>query len=549
MPKALKWYFIFGFLILGLGLGFDLARSAQAAGAGAGVLDALRSVNEIEQTVDAQVYCIETGNPTQECYVSDSMELTQVSIVQNLLTGKPISVAMVGGDRTITYSPSLIGSMGKSIAMMYGEPPATTQRYVADLMDSMNIATPAYAQGIGFAALNPILSTWRAFRNIAYFFFVIIFIITGFMIMFRQKVGQAAVTAQQAIPHIIVSLLAVTFSYAIAGLLIDLMYIFMYLLVGFFGSDSDFITKNIFQIGASILGNSANTSYDAVKEFVSALFSTGEGGALNDVSGTLADGLAMLSGLTFAVVVSVAITIGVFRLFFELLKTYITIILSVTLSPLLLMLGALPGRNNFSKWVKSLAANLGVFPVTLIIFIVQNKLSQTIGVNEGGFLPPFLIGQGTGGALAVLLWVGMTMIATEVVQQYKKAAGASGGVFEQFGQDVKKALNAGWTGNADLIPGIAATNLAKSPLTSWMGGLGGANIARKVAMTAPATAGGVYGAADAAYRRRKLGQPEVSSRRAAVSTAQNFARRFGGLTGDKQVKPEKGGEKKKEAGH
>jgi hypothetical protein len=41
------------------------------------------------------------------------------------------------------------------------------------------------------------------------------------MIMFRTKVGQAAITAQQAIPNVVIAMLAVTFSYAIAGLMID----------------------------------------------------------------------------------------------------------------------------------------------------------------------------------------------------------------------------------------------------------------------------------------------------------------------------------------
>ena len=68
------------------------------------------------------------------------------------------------------------------------------------------------------------------------------------MIMFRSKVGQAAITVQQAIPSILIALLAVTFSYAIAGFLIDLMYLMMYMLAGLFAGDisgNDIVQKKL----------------------------------------------------------------------------------------------------------------------------------------------------------------------------------------------------------------------------------------------------------------------------------------------------------------
>src|SRR5690606_25281628 len=93
--------------------------------------------------------------------------------------------------------------------------------------------------GLGFSSLDPILDTWKAFRNVAYLFYVIMFLVIGFMIMFRQKISsQAVVTAQQALPKIIISLIAVTFSYALAGLMIDAMYLIMYLIVGLFPSQT-----------------------------------------------------------------------------------------------------------------------------------------------------------------------------------------------------------------------------------------------------------------------------------------------------------------------
>jgi hypothetical protein len=64
---------------------------------------------------------------------------------------------------------------------------------------------------------------WGRVRNIAYVMFVIIMIVIGFMIMFRSKIGgQTMVTIGNAIPNVIIALVLVTFSFAIAGLIIDL---------------------------------------------------------------------------------------------------------------------------------------------------------------------------------------------------------------------------------------------------------------------------------------------------------------------------------------
>ena len=57
---------------------------------------------------------------------------------------------------------------------------------------------------------------------------VIILIAAGFMIMFRVKINpQTVVSLQTMIPKLVITLLLVTFSYAIAGLVIDMIYVFI----------------------------------------------------------------------------------------------------------------------------------------------------------------------------------------------------------------------------------------------------------------------------------------------------------------------------------
>jgi len=68
-----------------------------------------------------------------------------------------------------------------------------------------------------------ITNIWAKFRDLAYLFFVVVMIVIGFMIMFRSKLGgQTLVSLGNTIPNVIVGLILVTFSFAIAGLVIDI---------------------------------------------------------------------------------------------------------------------------------------------------------------------------------------------------------------------------------------------------------------------------------------------------------------------------------------
>ncbi len=394
-------------------------------------------------------------------------------------------------------------AFGKAFAYLY-TPPATTGMYIADLMNSagLNIAQPVYAQGVGFASLDPILETWKAFRNVAYLFYVILFLVIGFMVMFRQKISsQAVVTAQQALPNIIISLLAVTFSYAIAGLLIDAMYLIMYLIISLFpgrtfGAGNETLQqialdKNIFEVGWYLLtsAGSLNNAYESVEKMINAAFQ------LQGVSQVL----GIIGGLVFATVFAIATLFGIFRLFFELLKTYVSIIIAIVLSPIALMLGALPGNNALQSWLKTMIANLAVFPGVLLILslalmLIGGQFGGTgqgtegffNGSYSGGFLPPYMLGQGSGNSISVLLGLGVILIMPDLVTSIKKSLGGSGSIFEQFANNFTSALEKGWKGG-ELVPGVGISNTSKW-LGKQTGGLSGENIVRKAGIGA-ATAG------------------------------------------------------------
>lgn len=389
-------------------------------------------------------------SPSLECLVKNTTRFVAMEWVSDIMGGtggegkfdEDIDTSDASPTQLIGKDKGLMSNMTGLMASMYSYPPARTSRFVADVAKSAGIE-PAYAQGLGFAALDPVLDLWKKFRNLAYFFFIIMFLVIGFMIMFRSKVGgQAAITAQQAIPSILISLILVTFSYAISGFLIDLMYLSMYMIVGLFseittesGTASSLISMNIFQLGGELLKKSAG-DLGQTTGIVNAMI-TSMIGTQNAVSGLV----SIISGLTLSLVLAVAIVIALFRLFFELLKSYASIVVGVVTAPIYLMMGAIPGKNAFGGWVKSMIGNLAAFPAVLLVVVLFYEFTNAGNggtvVRSGGFMPPFLVGSGQSGVASALLGFALLLALPEVVKKIKEALGAKAGLGEQI---------AGWAG-------------------------------------------------------------------------------------------------------
>lgn len=437
----------------------------------AGVFDWLKGIFTSSST-EKSVNSFGSKNADKEKFDAESISNTLTNI--NLHT---IGMAAVPDDGSMSTTErkalekqlgyGVLGDINKGIVALY-TPPASTRTYVADVMKSARIIPEAQAQGLGFSALDPILETWKSFRNLAYLFFVVIFLIIGFMIMFRTKVGQAAITAQQAIPSVIIAMLAVTFSYAIAGFMIDIMYVVMYVLAGYFTEGPEIITRNLFGLIGLMFKGTGGATQNAIEQFME--------DALN--IGLVGEAVAWLSSLMGTVIIGIAILFATFKVFFELVKTYVSVLIQIIFSPIILMLGAFPGQNTFGKWIKNLAGNLILWPVVLLCVLVQRMLTAPIRSMQGtgnaldsafggGFMPPFLVGQGQGSIIPVILGIGILLVIPEIMQQVKKSMGVEDGVFGQLAGDALKRVKEA-SG-----PGKFVTGLGASAGLSAAGALGG----------------------------------------------------------------------------
>ena len=148
------------------------------------------------------------------------------------------------GDKN--FKKSVFGFISNLIVLPYAHPPASGIYWAYNGLQNAGFIPKTYAaEGIGFAALRPFLNIWKLFRDIAYMVLVLVLIAIGFMIMFRMKINpQTVISMENALPKIVISLLLITFSFAIAGFLVELMYFLIILTISFLSNRNNFYNAN-----------------------------------------------------------------------------------------------------------------------------------------------------------------------------------------------------------------------------------------------------------------------------------------------------------------
>lgn len=352
---------------------------------------------------------------------------------------------------------SLLYKTGDLMASLYENPPAGTGIWLADVTSRLGLVPKAYAQGIGFSALSPILPIWKVFRNIAYAVLIIILLVIGLMIMFRTKIDpRTVISVQSALPRIVITIILITFSYPIAGFMIDLMYISMFLGINALASSitfHDWLGQPLEAV--TIQGQFLNggliswifgpipTSFwiSEVIGIISIFFVPFRAGkllgtvvgraskALPGILGTAARGGSLLgagSGL-LALLVIIVFLFAIIRLIFILLNAYIQILINIIFAPIFLLGQAIPGQSSFSSWIKNLLSNIIVFPATAILLMVANAVSDAFinplgtvaTMTQGGsfWVPPIL--PGVEYWAQILIGMGFALVIPQIVVSIK----------------------------------------------------------------------------------------------------------------------------------
>ncbi|MDO8498588.1 MAG: hypothetical protein Q7S44_02275 [bacterium] len=385
----------------------------------------------------------------------------QVAITADPKTGKTILMRydqLPGG--------GVIGGLGMIASTFYTNPPTSTTFYLANLGENLGIGPKtAYAQvpGSGNGIISPVLAVWTATRNIAYLFFIAIFLVVGLMIMLRQKINpQTVISVQQALPSLVIGLILVTFSYFIAALLLDTAFVGIQLVAQIFttgglsntsvlGSDQQVRdlaqNANVFGLFGSI-GFNLN-SLDVVSQGVGGQIGTTFGpwayiiplilSAILIVFGPLGwigAGLVAIGGATLTPVIIPTIIVGVllialviqmFRLLFALLTTYIQILIFTIAGPLYILVGSIPGKGAvIGMWWKGLLGNAMVFPAVFAAFLFAGFiLGNANNAAAWNTTVPFFGGV-DGNFIRALIAFGIVLGIPSIPEMVRKAFGVSG---------------------------------------------------------------------------------------------------------------------------
>jgi len=354
---------------------------------------------------------------------AESCETIQDPCIQSLCPGVNMSrdLYLSGEVRTTesgqVYSPGLLGTQGKIVADLFQYQPSSRE-YIADILDNMGVPTvsSAYAQGTGYTAMQPFLPIWKVFRNLAYSLYIVMFIVVGVMIMLRTKVNaQTIVTIQSALPNLLITLILITFSYAIVGFMIDLMYFLIYFVVylvsaaGLIQTPTKAIARLMNSSAWSVIFEGRNSIISAVSLAIGDVLS-GLGTNGLEAIGTVVSWFSMMY-----LIVAVTFAIAMLKLMFALIKAYVMLLVQLVTSPVQILMNAVPGSKAFSTWLKTTASYLIPFPVAAAMFIFAAVLvgdpsqatilkdldwrdTNPFGVNSGTltsssdiWLPPFTL--------------------------------------------------------------------------------------------------------------------------------------------------------------
>lgn len=290
------------------------------------------------------------------------------------------------------------------ISLIYANPPASGIEYLADIGQRLNLVQPAYAQeGVGWRKFQYALPIWKAFRNVTYVFFVLILIFIGFAIMFRVKISpQTVVSLQSALPKVVLTLILITFSYAIVGFLVDLMYVAINLIIWLFYNIELFPEGLAFleTFIKRLLPTDAPTTSDWTLFYTMLVVGIAPLalilliivllgivvvlGFASSVT-VIGPGIGAIA-LLIALALVIFLLIALLRVCWTLLKAYINVLIALIFAPFQLLVGALPGSNAVGSWFKNLIANLAVWPAVFAMTFLAGfiTLAGVAGITENG---------------------------------------------------------------------------------------------------------------------------------------------------------------------
>lgn len=427
-----------------------------------------------------------------------------------------------GSTKTTQPVGGLLGFIAGQISYLY-QPTISSSTYFDYLSSNFGIVKHAYAAntqltnctnttngsfGYGYCGLNPIFNLWKMTRDFAYALLVIAFVVLALGIMLRfQAEPRVIMTLQNQIPRVIVAILLITFSYAIAGFMIDLMWTVTYMGINtitsgatgqacdrqgklqpitniapinlletpllyvntIFHRDCGFAHSGVGSIAWATGSAVSTTLTDLVAEFLGKQdLHCGLGVSVGPVdigSGSIIDciyeGIIWLVKLIATLIVIITLIVILVRLWFELLKCAVLLLIYTIGGPIWIVFGLIPGRPlGFEKWLRLMFAHLAAFPLVAFALVLARVLIDAYPDPSAPnfdpntiFVPP-LIGNPQGEGLGPLLAFGLILITPGIPGMIKERMKVPSG---KMGQQIRQSIASG----ASVTRGIGGQTVAR----------------------------------------------------------------------------------------
>lgn len=412
-----------------------------------------------------------------------------------------------------------IGATGQMIGMLL-TPPIHSGDYFRYMADNFGFAkkahaAPACTNGSGFCSIVPLHQIWLVFERIVFFMIILIFVLIGLLIMLRIKIDPRTVmSVENQLPKIIISIVLISMSFAIAGLLIDLMWTSTYVVTNLLAEEQilgkDESTKTIKVINQEIytppLGvvnemykNSTVSAYPVVgtlgggvpqlswlaagstQSLLEKLFAPKGLAAFSKVPGTdncsvvspscwsfsklgdyVGGMIAQIVGWTISwalgaaalIVVFLALLNALIRLWFALITAYAYILLDIVLAPFWIMLGLIPGSPvSIEAWFRDMIAHLSVFPTTIAMFLLGKIFMTQFAAADTTtelFVPPMIGNPNDTASIGAIVGIAIILMTPVVVTMMRDLLKAP--TFK-YASEVGKSLGAGAAGPGRLMSG------------------------------------------------------------------------------------------------
>jgi hypothetical protein len=374
-------------------------------------------------------------------YASEKSTHTEPSYAVSSITESLVSLLAGYTDNNGKKSPGAVSLLTTSIGSLSVARPVSLREFVAYEGSRFRVpfsAQPVYADaGAGFVGIDAVLTLWVTMRNLTYLVFSIIFVVIGIMIILRIKVDSKTVlTVQSALPRMLLAVVAVSFSYAMAGFLVDVMYVCVGLIIylghqifpggtiataleevvgdpvlNYVGllTGNGFLDKISLTTSAQ-LGTVLSKIFDV--GFFSKIFSVLSSATSASVGGV---GLHSVAEGFIQLAVAIALLYALFKTWIMLITSYANIILAIIFAPVRLLFEVFPGQDPLQKWIREMLSELLTFPLVMTMILIATAIGLDTSTPSGTpFLPP-LIG-------ATSMDVGRLLVAFGIVLTIPKAA-------------------------------------------------------------------------------------------------------------------------------